>query len=175
MWESDYRDTAVHLKGLMLSEEGNVLDTASLDGLQPEPTMEPSSLLDDVNSDEKSGRHHSGLPGDGDALDVLEDSHDLLNLSLNSTDSLGSLPDLNIDELLANDSVFLDDITLGGLHEESRRGKEMGYFSELESSDEVPKMDSSLTRGSLSLSDPNLGMKFLFIVGQPNTVKPYLF
>jgi hypothetical protein len=154
VWESDDQDTAIYLKGLLRTEEGSALDTSSLEDLQPESTMESSSLLDDVSSDEKPGGQESG---NREVLDVLEDNLDLLNLSLTSTDSFGSLPDLDIDELLANDSVFQDDIAFGGLREQPRHGKDMGYFDKLESTDEEPKNDSSLTRGSPSLSDPSVG------------------
>jgi hypothetical protein len=153
VWESDDQDTAIYLKGLLRTEEGSALDTSSLEDLQPESTMESSSLLDDVSSDEKPGGQESG---NREVLDVLEDNLDLLNLSLTSTDSFGSLPDLDIDELLANDSVFQDDIAFGGLREQPRHGKDMGYFDKLESTDEEPKNDSSLTRGSPSLSDPSV-------------------
>lgn len=155
----------MHLTGMLPDEEGIVLDGAGLDTLQQEQTGEHGILLEDVSSDGKSVGHSSGLHGDREELDVLDDSNDLLNLSLNSTDSFGSLPDLDIDELLTGGStVFLDDVGLGGLHEELSHDSELGYVCAVDSNEETSKIDPSLAGASLDFSDPSVGKNFFGLV-----------
>ena len=152
VWKPDYQPTSVHFTEIMPEEDNSVIDRASLDALPQEQTALADILLEDQSHGSRSGVVHQEELGSEDHLvDVLNDSNDLLNLSLQSADSFGSLPDLDIDELLAGDSsVFNDNVGLGRLHEDLR---DLGA---LELNEEVSQVDVSLPSSSLNVSDPGM-------------------
>ena len=152
VWKPDYQPTSVHFTEIMPEEDNSVIDRASLDALPQEQTALADILLEDQSHGSRSGVVHQEESGSEDHLvDVLNDSNDLLNLSLQSADSFGSLPDLDIDELLASDSsVFNDNVGLGRLREDLR---DLGA---LELNEEVSQVDVSLPSSSLNVSDPGM-------------------